>query len=304
MRITQNMLAAQVLDSIRGSEERLAKVQEQLATTKRINHASDDPQGTGLIMQLKQRISETDGYQRAAAGAHDSLDSTSASLTQVLEVLQQARDIATQGSSDTTEGSRAPLADQVNQLLGELVSEGNTQSQGQYIFGGTQTTQPPFSVNPPTGRIATVTPNPNIDGSINVQIAEGVSIQKNLPGTQAFTSGGQTVFGELITLRDNLAADVGGDHTAQIAASIDRLKTWTDQVSAAVGAVGVTVQRLNAVEARNQGDLTRFKDLLSRTQDADIAQVYVDLQKEQNAYQASLAAGAKAFQVSLMDYLR
>ena len=301
MRVTQNMVAAQILSNITGSEGRLAKAQEQLATTKKINRASDDPQGSSLVLQMQDRIGATQAYQNATSGARDSLGNTSAALTQVLDLLQQAKDLATQGSSDTEQGSRATLADQVNQLLEGLVSQGGTESQGRYVFGGTQSTTPPFSVTRDgSGTITAVTASPlGIDGSINVQVAEGVIVQTNLPGGQAFT-GSVDLFSTLIGLRDAL----NRNDTAGIAATIDTLKTGIDQVAAAASAVGATVQRLQAIEARNQSDLTRFKDLLSGAQDADIAEVYVDLQKEQNAYQASLAAGAKVFQMSLLDYLQ
>ncbi len=108
------------------------------------------------------------------------------------------------------------------------------------------------------------------------------------------------MFSTLIALRDALASN----NTNAIAATIDTLAAGSSQVTAANGAVGVTVQRLRAIAARNESDLTRCKDLLSRTEDADMAAVFVELQKEQNAYQASLASGAKVFQMSLLDYLQ
>ena len=301
MRITQNMLAAEILSNISGSAGRLAKAQEQLSSTKRINRASDDPQGSSLVLQMQERIGVTEAYQSATSAVQDTLGSASSTLNQVIELLQNAKDIATQGSSDTTDTTRGTLADQVNQLLEELFSQANKQSQGRYSFGGTQTNTPPFSATrDAAGKITLVGTNPlGINGAMNVQVAEGVIVQSNVPGDQAFTQS-TDVFSALITLRDALT----NNNTAGIAGSIDTLGAGISQVTAVNGAVGVTVQRLQAIATRNHGDLTRFKDLLSRTHDADLAEVYVELQKEQNAYQASLASGAKVFQMSLLDYLR
>ena len=301
MRITQNMLAAEILSNINSSAGRLAKAQEQLSSTKRINRASDDPQGSSLVLQMQERIGVTEAYQSATGSAQDALGGASDTLNQVIELLQNAKDIATQGSSDTMDTTRGTLADQVNQLLEELFSQANTQSQGRYSFGGTQTNTPPFNATrDAAGKITAVSTNPlGINGAMNVQVAEGVIVQGNVPGDQVFTQS-TDVFSALITLRDALT----NNNTAAIAGSIDTLGAGISQVTAANGAVGVTVQRLQAIATRNQSDLTRFKDLLSRTQDADMAEVYVELQKEQNAYQASLASGAKVFQMSLLDYLQ
>jgi len=301
MRITQNMLAAQILTDISASATRMANDQEQLATSKRINQASDDPQGSSLVLQLQDRIGATQGFQNATSATQTSLDTASAALTQVSDVLAQARDLATQGSSDTTDGARGVLANQVNQLLEELLSQANTQSQGRYVFGGTQTTLPPFSATRDASQnITAVSANPlGINGTVNVQVAEGVVIQANVPGGQAFTQS-TDLFALLISLRDAL----NNNDTANIAASLDTLTAASNQVTAMLGAVGATVQRLQAIATGNQSDLTRFQALLSQTQDADIAEVSINLQKDQTAYQAALESGAKVFQLSLLDYLQ
>ncbi len=47
-----------------------------------------------------------------------------------------------------------------------------------------------------------------------------------------------------------------------------------------------------------------MKTLLSGLEDVDIAEKYMEYSIMANVYQASLAAGAKIMQPSLMDYLR
>jgi flagellar hook-associated protein 3 FlgL len=301
MRITQNMVATQVLGNITGSLGRLAKAQEQLASTKRINRASDDPLGSGLVMRFQATKEGLEGFQRATDAAQEALRGTATPLERVTEILQQTREVAVRGSSDTMSGSRGPLAEEVNQLLEELLSQANSRFRDRYIFGGTQTGTTPYSASRnATGQIAAVTANPlGIDGTVNAEVASGFLVQSNLPGSQAFT---RTVdlFATLVTLRDALTAD----DTAGIAATMDTLSRGIDQVNTASGVVGVAVQRLEAIRTRNQEDLTRVEALRSKVQDANITEVYVELQKLQNAFDASLAAGAKAMKASLVDYLQ
>jgi flagellar hook-associated protein 3 FlgL len=301
MRITQNMLATQILTNITGSLNRLAKAQEQLSTAKRINRASDDPLGSSTVLRLQAIKGRLQSFQRAIDAAQSSLTATATPLERVTELLQQARDIAVQGSSDTMSGSRGSLAKQVNQLLEELLSQANTRFGDRYVFAGTQTSTPPYTATRDAdGNITAVTANPlGVTGVINAEIADGVMVQANLPGDQAFT---QTVdlFNTLVGLRDALAAD----DTPNIAASIDTLANGIKQVDATSGVVGVVIRRLESERTNNQQDLTRVESLRSNVQDADINEVYVQTQNLQNAFQASLAAGAKAIQPSLLDFLQ
>ena len=301
MRITENILSAQILGSITESYTRLAKVQEQLSTTKRINRPSDDPLGSSLVLRFQAAKASLDEFQRATDAGQEFLETTGTALKQVTDVLQQAKEIAIQGSSDTVSGTRGPLAEQVNQLLEDLVSVANTRFSDRYIFGGTQSTTPPFSVTrDASGRISAVTANPpGITGTVNAEVADGVRVQTNLAGDQAFTQG-QNLFTALIGLRDMLTAD----STPGVAASIDVLTSGTTQVTNVSGIVGVGIQRLGAVRTRNQEDLNRIEKLRSGVQDADIAELYMELQKQQNAFQASLAAGAQTLQTSLLDFLK
>jgi flagellar hook-associated protein 3 FlgL len=301
MRITQNMVATQVLGNITSSLSRLAKTQEQLSTTKRINRASDDPLGSGIVMRLQATKDGVESFQRAGDAARESLEGAATPLEQVTELLQQAREIAVEGSSDALSGTRGPLAEQVNQLLEDVVSEANTRFKDRYVFGGTNTTTTPYTATrDASGQITAVTANPlGVDGVVNAEVASGCVVPTNLPGSQAFT---RTVnlFSTLVSLRDALAAE----DTTGIAASLQGLDDGMTQVNSASGVVGVTLRRLDAIQTRHQEDLTRIEALRSKTQDADIPEVYVEMQKLQNAFNASLAAGAKAMQASLVDYLQ
>jgi flagellar hook-associated protein 3 FlgL len=301
MRITQNMVANHVLRNVTGSLARLAKSQEQLSSAKRINRASDDPLGSGAVLRLKANLERLNGFQRATDAAQEYLEGATTPLERVAELLQRAREVAVQGSSDTLRGARGPLAEQVNQLLEELLSEANTRFRERYVFGGTNTDTAPYTATrDASGQIAGVAPNPlGVDGAINAEVAPGCLVPTNFPGSQAFD---RTVnlFDTLVALRDALAAE----DTTGVAATLTPLDDGLTQVTSASGVVGVSIRRLDAVRTRNQEDLIRLESLRSTVQDADIATVYVELQKLQNAFDASLAAGARAMQSSLVDYLR
>jgi flagellar hook-associated protein 3 FlgL len=300
MRITNNMIADQVLSAIMGSRNRLTKIQEQLATTKRINRPSDDPVGSNLVLQFSAAKAALDAFQRATDAGQEFLRATATPLDQIAEVLVRAKEVGLQGSSDTMQGARGALAAEVNQLLEELFSQGNARFADRYLFGGTQTAAAPFSATrDAAGQITAVTANPlGTDAAVEAAVADGVRVRTNVAGSSVF-SGTVNLFNSLIALRDALAAE----DTAAIVSATSAVDRGVAQVTEVSGAVGTIIRRLDAIRSRNQKDLTRFEYLRSSVQDADIAELYVELQKREQALEASLAAGARALQPSLLDFL-
>ena len=62
--------------------------------------------------------------------------------------------------------------------------------------------------------------------------------------------------------------------------------------------------RVDNIKSQNTTDATTMKQNLSNIEDADMAQVMMNLQAQETTYQAALAATAKAIQPSLADFLQ
>ncbi len=58
------------------------------------------------------------------------------------------------------------------------------------------------------------------------------------------------------------------------------------------------------MQSQNKADALTMKKNLSNLEDVDLAEVMMQLQTQQIAYQAALQAVAKALQPSLADFLR
>ncbi len=68
--------------------------------------------------------------------------------------------------------------------------------------------------------------------------------------------------------------------------------------------VGASASRLETTRARLTDMGLNFTKLLSEVEDADLTKLMMDLAMMENSYQASLLAGARIMQPSLMDFLR
>ncbi len=137
-----------ILAATRQQSDRMAALQTQAATGKRIQQASDDP--LGMISVLANRA--TDGrlgaYLTNITTARTTLEASNNALRDANDILVQARTIAQDGANATNDGtSNEALAQQVDALLGRLLEVANTRgADGRYLFGGTADGSAPFTV--------------------------------------------------------------------------------------------------------------------------------------------------------------
>jgi flagellar hook-associated protein 3 FlgL len=75
-------------------------------------------------------------------------------------------------------------------------------------------------------------------------------------------------------------------------------------VQTAQATVGATYARVDATKNQNTTNASTMQQNLSNVEDADMAQVLMNLQAQETTYQAALAAAAKAIQPSLAAFLQ
>lgn len=76
-----------------------------------------------------------------------------------------------------------------------------------------------------------------------------------------------------------------------------------DRVNAAVADLGSREKRLDLTKNRLSTQKVDMEDLMSKNEDADVAETYVNLNSAQTIYNASLSAAARVVQNTLLDFL-
>lgn len=84
---------------------------------------------------------------------------------------------------------------------------------------------------------------------------------------------------------------------------ITKMQNHLDTANLALTQVGTRGQRLDLIENRLGSQLTTFKTLSSENEDADIAEVAVNLTSAEMSYEAALMATGKIAQTTLLNYL-
>ncbi len=295
MRVTESSIASSFLYNINETNERITQEQTELATGKAVNKVSDNPQATGTILQLKSLISNNTQYQQNTTEAQSQAQATESAMNSFTNVMISLKGILAQATNGTLSSEdQQTYADQVDQLLGQAVDLANTQSNGVYIFGGTNTLQQPFTL---AADDSSVTANPNgITGSIQVPVNEGINQTVNLDGQQAFQ--GTAIFNLMIQVRDALQS--GQSPTTAQATSVD---TYIDDVANATGKAGAIMQNLTANSTMLSNQQTQLQQLLSVQQDSDVAAVTLKMNQDQLDLQAALSSGASVLPATLLNFL-
>jgi flagellar hook-associated protein 3 FlgL len=306
MRVTTAGMGSSLTRDLQAALAAIAKQHGIIASGRKLNAPSDDPTATARALSVRSRQTANAQFVQNITSARGNLATSETSVRSVIDYLQQARELAIQGVNDTNDASaRLALGDQVNQILEAVVSFANGRGpNGGMLFGGQEISVAPYTVTRDvTGNITAVTVNPRgIDGTLPVEVSEGLTVAQGVSGTIAFGAMSDTTnaFDTLIRLRDALNANNG----ANTGVEIDNLTTAHDRASTASILLGTRQALLDTLEQRHQDDALGLATTLSDLEDADMAKAITDLNQIQTLYEAGLASGARLLQQSLVDFLR
>jgi flagellar hook-associated protein 3 FlgL len=140
MRITNSMVYTSVIRNTNNALERYYALNEQNASEKRINRPSDDPAGTSTVLALRNHLAALEQYQENIDLASAALATADDALATVSELITSAKEKAEQGATGTLSAEqREMLADEVRQLMEQMLVQANTEYLGDSIFAGQNT---------------------------------------------------------------------------------------------------------------------------------------------------------------------
>ena len=191
------------------------------------------------------------------------------------------------------------MATQVDNQIQEMLTLGNTQVNGQYIFGGYQTSTQPFTATTTGTSVTGVTYNGD-SGLMPEEINQGDIINKNVPGS-SLTAAGTDVYNALINFRNDLQ---NNDATA-ITADIGTLQSAYNSITTMNTDIGGKLQRTTDVSSTLTNTNTTLTGIQSSLEDVDMPTAMTNFQLQQNVYQSALTSISQMMQqTTLADILR
>ncbi len=301
LRITPQIITAEAIANAQQQTSQLFTYQQEASTGLRILQPSDNPLAALQVLSDQAYNNQLDVYHQNISDAQAKLNSSVSTLNQVSNLITQAKDVGLQGSNqpNTPEEYQA-MATQVNSILQEVIQLANTHQNGQYLFGGTASQTQPFTVNA-QGQVV----YNGSTQSMSEPIGQGQQVQTLYNGSQIFQS--PDLFQTLSSLRDALSNVNNLPPNAQIAAiqqSLTQLDSANSSLLDTVGKQSASLQNLQGIDQHIQDVQLQTTQQIGNMQNADLSQVVIGMQEQQNSLQATLYSAAHILNLSLLNFIR
>ncbi|MGG3917720.1 flagellar hook-associated protein FlgL [Parageobacillus thermoglucosidasius] len=304
MRVTQFMLANNMLRNLSNSYERLGKYQEQLVTGKKISRPSDDPVVAMKGIAYREDLARVKQYQRNIGEVHNWIDSADDALDKVGLALQRVQELVVQASTDTaTPEDRKKIADEIEQIQKHIVDVANTKVGGKYIFNGADTKNPLF-IGYPDG-MGGLGLNPNANTSdVEIEVFDGIKLDVNINGKELFA--GTTGQDGIVRLLEKIKNDLrDGTKTGDdIDGYLGKIEAQQDALLAARSELGAKQNRVEMMENRLSTQEVIATKLMSNNEDIEYEKTITDLITQESVHRVALSVGARIIQPTLVDFLR
>jgi flagellar hook-associated protein 3 FlgL len=304
MRITEQTRASLLVQGLDQYSTTLNTLSQELATGKKVNQPSDDPVATGAIIRTNTYIADLNENLSVINSAQSFSQSASTVMSTSSSTLSEVQTLATQACNGTESASDLQaLGTQVNQYLESLVQDANSQFDGSYLFSGTKTDTAPIAVTRDAqGNIQGITYQGS-DTDLTYPVSQDRSSAVSVTAQAAYMN----VLAAVKQLRDDLDNTQGlssADQQAALSNDLSAINAAQSSFTAQAAEVGTYQSQLTALSSQMQNSLTNAQSILSNYQDADMAQISVQLQSAQTQYQAIVASGAQQMQQpDLFSYL-
>jgi flagellar hook-associated protein 3 FlgL len=300
MRVTDNIRFQIYAGNLSNLKQQLDRASQEVSSEKRVIAPSDDPAAYAKNLQVTAELNQNTQY----ASNLNSLQTQGAyyetALNSAGDLLTAMKQLAVQMASATADAdSRRSAADQVDQVINQLVALGNTKVGDTYIFGGKKSDTPPYALNNATG---TVTFSGTTDVA-RVAVGSSTIVNAGVSGNSVFagTAGGQSVdiFATLKQFRDDLA----NDDVTGIGTDLNNIGDCIDLTSDAMAYVGTYTANISSLLSTNKLNGTNLTVESGNLVKADMAKAISDYTTISTAYQAALYTMAKVESLNILDYL-
>ncbi|MCD4720740.1 MAG: flagellar hook-associated protein FlgL [Desulfobacula sp.] len=172
----------------------LRDANEVVSTQKRINNISDDPIGLSQVLDLSLSIKNLTQLDKNVEMGRTWLNGSEAALRSVSDQIISAKLLNTQMvNAPMSASQRADAVDQVEGIIDQILSLGNAQVNGSYIFSGTKTNIKSFSYDDKTNP-GKVIYHGN-DTAFTIKTGQSSQLEVGRNGKKVFTENEITVEG-------------------------------------------------------------------------------------------------------------
>lgn len=338
-RVSENSSFNAINYSIGKTKEKLEDLQMKGSSLKRIRKPSDDPVGNVELMSIRSRNVDGEQYLRNISYAKSQLTIAESAVADLTEVLMRAKEIAIgQASTVYTEDVRKSVAEEVKQLRLHAQALGNKRVGNRYIFGGFKTLSTPFNndgkylgddgvmkvevnkgqfipINIP-GEKLFVGSSESLDEKIREDDIPKIPREQEADQPKEISRGlasveeGEELYGKkdhqpsVFSDLESLENALLSDSTDVIQTVLEKLDDHINRVVLTRTKIGGLLNSISKNENSIEDEKIQNEEYKSRIEDADIAELFTDLKRNENVLRASYKASSNVMNQTLLDFIR
>ena len=184
MRITDLMLNNDFLNNFNTTKSKIDELQTQIATGNLIQKPSDSPDGTARLLGLNYQSSQIDTFNKNINSGLSFIQDTTSAMEGIQSEVANVMTTLSNTGNVAASTNLSNFADQIGASLDQILSFANTQSDGKYVFGGTDFSSEPFGYS--ADKSSVLVKAGNISGKQNIRTSPNTFQQINMPGTDVF----------------------------------------------------------------------------------------------------------------------
>ncbi|MCM2351611.1 MAG: flagellar hook-associated protein FlgL [Bacteriovoracaceae bacterium] len=328
-RVSENSSLHSINYAVGKTKGKVEDLQLKGSTLKRVAKPSDDPVGNVELLAIRSQNIDAGQYLRNLNFAQTQLSYTENVLEELTDLLVKAKELAIgQASSIYSPEIRQGVSKEIHQIRQQVLSLANKRMGNRYIFSGQKVLTRPFDQH---GKYNGDT------NKINIEINKDVYVPININGDELFVSRGKkpvdktdvdlkpaedvlnpeiavmrkpasvepeavpvSVFDELRALENALLTD----NPQVIQSLLERMDDSIDRMVSQRTEIGALTNTISNAETNIEKTKLLNEAHKSKIEDADVTELFGDLQKEQNVLKATYRASSNLMNTSLMDFLK
>ena len=324
MRMTNSMLVSNYMNNMQRNLGNMGTLQNQLATGKTIQRASENPYIAVRTMQLNTEINANKQYNSNINDTTNWLDTTDTALGQANNIMARIKELTVKaGNGSYSKDELGAIKDEVVEKIKEFGQVLNTSFDGNFIFGGTKSTSKPISVDD-NGNIsfldkyggpADATAMAQLGSPLKTEISEGVIVQYNKTAVEIlnYKDSKNNPSSVINTISDlvNCLNDASGTDADAAKEALEKMSgKLTEDITAVASHisqirsnVGAMQNRMETAKNVNEDQNYNMTSILSKTDDIDFTQKTMEYSVLQTVYIATLQTSSKILNNTLLDYI-
>jgi flagellar hook-associated protein 3 FlgL len=292
-RITSTTMTQQSLRTLQTNLADRERLQNQAASQRAFRSPSEDPAAAATAIGVHGDQSRVAQFARNLSDGMAWVTTVDTALGASSDLLNRARDLVAQGANSgaLSPTARDSIAQELETISKELLSQANTTLLGRNIFAGTSDASAAFDP-------ATFAFNGAPGEGVQRRISDNETVRVDYDGAQAFGQGADSAF----ALLNDIAAELRGG--ANIGGRLDDIDARLETVVSARGATGARQVQLERATAQNLSTSIDLEARRTEVENVDSLEVLVHLQSAELVFQSALQVTARSLQTNLMEFLR